>query len=392
MKHLLILFLYILAFSSFPAFGQAISNQWFVLDSVGNAANSHLQCFTPASVSVSNGLTITAASQSWTCGNADRALATKNYTSGMIIANTNSFTYGNIAYRASFPQSGQGVHSTVWLWGENCNLETKIQFGDALGSCPSGTGAAGWDEVDMSEIMWNTAANTISRYTHVEGVNTCTGPTYTIDPTQMHNYEVDWTSTYVKAYTDGSLYMTCTGSQVPTVPLFLLITESVQGSVTATFPTSTQMQYIRVCPTSTATGSCTQTAATIFDEEWTGSGPLSSVYVAQTYQGNATGLDCADAFGMLNYQQTWWPNNAGFWSNGMIGAGTAINLCGPLTTAPTMNGSGTRAAPIQFNYQSGASGPCPSVGAYSNISITGQACPKAASGGSSMMGGNVAVQ
>lgn len=365
---------------------QALSNQWFVVDTIGQDYLGQISAWKPANVAVSNGLTITDQLQTVQAGNANLPLRTTTYTTGMLAANSFSFTYGDIAYRAAFPQAAKGVWSILFLLGQNCSLATKLASETNLGGCYWPT--PGSDEIDLTEILYNSSANNINQQIHTGAHNDGCNPTIT-DINTTNLYETFWAAGSLTFYINGSLTCTITQAYVPSTPMQLIIWSAVHSGPSATFPQTMTVQYVRVCPTATAVGDCTQAHASIFDEEFTGTGGLANVYVAQTFKGAATGVDCANAFGMFNYQQASWLQDSGNFSNGQIGPGTTVHLCGNWTTTPVISGSGTGGSPITVAYEPGAYGPCPSTDGQTNIVFTGSVCPQAASLGAVQPNGTI---
>ena len=376
----------LLLVSARTASAQALDNQWFVVDTIGQYGLAQINAWKPANVTVGvGGLTITDKFETVQAGNASKVPITATYTTGMIAQNSGSFTYGDIAYRAAFPQAGNQVWSIVFLFGVNCQLANKVGFGGTIGGCYWPT--PGSDEVDLSEILPGAAANNINEQMHSLSHNDgCTGSV--ADLTASNLYETFWAAGSLTFYINGSLQCTITQAYVPNTPMQIVIWSSLKAGSSATFPQTMTVQYVRVCPTATAVGDCTQAHASIFDEEFTGTGPLSDVYVAQTFQGTATGLDCANAFGMFNYLQPSWLQDAGYFSNGQIGPGTTVHLCGNWSTTPIIAGSGTSGSPITVKYEPTASGPCPNTTGQTNIVFTGTVCPQAAGPGASIFGGS----
>lgn len=367
-----------------PASGQAIGDQWFVLNSLSQASFS---AWKPANLSVGvGGLTITDQLQTVQAGDGRTPLNTVSYTTGGMITNTFSFTYGDIAYMASMPQGGKGVWSLVFLFGNNCSSDWKLEGSTGL-NLGCYWPAAGSDEIDLTEILWSTPANRINQQIHTAGHNDGCTPTIT-DITAPNLYETFWAAGSLTFYINGTLQCTITQAYVPSTPMQILVWSAINTVPTATFPQTMNVQYVRVCPTATAVGDCTQAHASIFDEEFTGTGPLANVYVAQTFKGSSTGKDCANAFGMFNFQQSSWLQDAGNFSNGQIGPGTTIHLCGNWTTTPVISGSGTGGSPITVAYEPAAYGPCPTTAGQTNIVFTGSVCPQAAAPGAVLVQGN----
>jgi hypothetical protein len=79
------------------------------------------------------------------------------------------------------------------------------------------------------------------------------------------------------------------------------------------------------------------------------------IYVAESSAGKGSGADCANAYGVS------WFNDSSSWGSsvGQIGPGTSVHLCGVIdvpagTTGLTVQGSGTKAAPITIYFELGA--------------------------------------
>ena len=74
------------------------------------------------------------------------------------------------------------------------------------------------------------------------------------------------------------------------------------------------------------------------------------IYIAQTLRGGGTGSDCANARGVD------WLNDGANWGAGdaKIGAGDTVHLCGVISTALTVRGSGTAAQRITILFEAGA--------------------------------------
>lgn len=364
------------------SFGQAISNQWYVADISGNASNSELQCYKPANVAVSGGtLQITAKSQSVTCGNQVAGLSAYSYTSGFMITNTFSFLYGTVSFDMA-STTGSGPWPAVWMQGTNCQGQNKLAL-IAGGTSPCQWPAAGSDEVDITEILGGSATN-INQQIHSAGHNDqCTA---TVASTAAkHHYDFVWAAGSMIWKVDNVTTCTITQSYVPSSAMFLMINLAMGGgggTVTATLP-----QVLTIYPITV-----TQGATTVFNEQWTGTGAQPSVYVGQSFAGsNPSGLDCADSFGVLNNVQTSWINDPGYWTNGMIGPGTTLHLCGNITTSMLAQGSGTSASPVTAHFESGSCGTF-SANGNSFINITGTACGGAAALGNVFLGGSVLIQ
>jgi hypothetical protein len=318
---------------------QAISSSWFP----GNLAGGNLSCSKPANIAVASGLVLTMAQQTLLCGSATTPLASYSYTNGLLQWNALSVTYGNIAYRAAMPSAGaNGAYAALWLLGvsnsgsSNCQTLIKTNMATS-GDCLPGQPA--YTEIDMTEVLGSTSQ--VNQQIHVSTGNHNDNCAPSVTNTAFHNYEVDWSAGSLVWLIDGVPTCTITQSYVPSVPMFLIIQTAVWMSpVPADFPSTLNVSYVRVCPTSTAPGNCTSANATIFDDEFTGTGSQAAIYVGQGFAGAKTGADCADSYGILNGSQVSWINDPGYWTNGIIGPGTNIHLCGAISTQPIAQGSG----------------------------------------------------
>lgn len=389
MKKLLCLITF-LVLSCGGAFAQAINPQWFVTDRQGQASNFESQCDKPANVSVGvSGLTMTAKQETVQCGNATTAPSTYNYTGTMLVASSNSFTYGIIDFQATMLAAGTGLSDLLWLQGINSLAQLKLNAGSSPRLGYSNWPAPYSDEIDVDEYTVGVGAGNVHQGIHSSTHNDQCTPA--VNAAVSHHYEFDWSAGSGVWYVDGVQTCSIVQAYFPSTPMFLILNLSVGGlgggTITASFPQSLTFQWVRVCPTAVGQGNCTQGNASIFDDEFNGTGPLSNVYVAQNFQGNATGLDCADAFGLLNYLQGSWLQDAGNFSNGQIGPGTTVHLCGNWTTTPVISGSGTSGSPITVAYEPTAYGPCPNTAGQTNIVFTGTVCPQAAGPGASVIQG-----
>lgn len=88
----------------------------------------------------------------------------------------------------------------------------------------------------------------------------------------------------------------------------------------------------------------------------------SNVYIAQEATGGNTGADCADAHAAS------WFNNTVNWllAVGQIGPGTTVHLCGTISSALTIHGSGSNGKPITVLFEKGAVMSAPNWGAKGN--------------------------
>lgn len=396
MRNLLVIFMLALS-----CYGQSSVNpQWFVGDWLDTNNQVDMNCSTPPNASVSGGLLNVVAEYSAggiSCGDATRAQRSVNYSTAWLLANssTSAFAYGLVVVRAQFP-GVNGTWPAAWAMQQGCQVGFHTTLNTGSGTCYTYL-SAGYKEADFAQ-SYSTGKLTMC---YVDTSAHCYSPSVTV--TNMNIYAMDIEPTSVTFYLNGTLVGTYTASISNTL-MFPIIAFTIGGSYAGTpnpsnFPVTATYDYYRVCPTGTTdptpsipTGGCSAAAATIFGDEFTGSNPASTVYVGESFTGNATAADCADSWGVLNNQQVSSINDAGLWSgNGgaaQIGPGTTINLCpvgGSISTPLVMQGSGTSGSPITVN----------SCGVNSTINLNGQTnilqepCGSASSGNGAM-GGNSA--
>lgn len=370
MKNIVILLLLFCSYGS----AQVISNQWFPW----NYGNVDGECFKAGNVTNTAGaLVLSAQSQVVSCGDSANAPSNSTTTGAFVHWNTFSFTYGIIDFTASFPPTGgHSIDAAVWLLGvsnsaANCQLFFKTTIASSSNCNPAPTG---YTEIDLDELLNAQGINALNQQMHIPGSNP--GCTATVsDSTISHHYVVDWYAGNIYWYIDGTQTCSYSNANVPSVPMFLLMDAQNQSGMSGMAPVTLTVNHVRVCPHSVGPTNCSSANASIFDDEFTGTGSQAAIYISQTFQGNATGSDCADAYGVMNNLQVSWPNDAGYWTNGIIGPGTTIYTCGTISTTLIANGSGTSGNPITFNNQ----GAIPTVNIngqnYINLSwLTGSAC------------------
>ncbi|MCL6459598.1 MAG: family 16 glycosylhydrolase [Gorillibacterium sp.] len=217
---------------------------WSAEIGTGNSGwgNNELQYYTSRTqnVQVSGGnLAITAQRESYNG---------MNYTSARIkTQGLRSFTYGKIEARIKLP-SGQGLWPAFWMLGTNIDSaywpkcgETDIM--ERVNNNASVNGAVHWD------------ANGQADYSQVSG---------NLDFSQYHVYGVEWDSTYIKWFVDGTLYSSFyiengTGNTEEfQKPSFILLNLAVGGNWpgspdgSTAFPAQMLVDYVRVYNASTS--------------------------------------------------------------------------------------------------------------------------------------------
>jgi hypothetical protein len=84
----------------------------------------------------------------------------------------------------------------------------------------------------------------------------------------------------------------------------------------------------------------------------------SNIYIAQSAMGANSGADCADAYAVGFF------NKSSDWGTGasQIAPGTTVHLCGTISSALTIEGSGSSTSPITILFESGAMMSAPNWG------------------------------
>jgi len=214
------------------------TTNWVALNRPGDSSNNELQYFLPSNVTLSNGLlNITS--------KVDSSQTGYSYTSGMIQWKSFNFTYGTIEVRAKMA-GGQGTWPTIWLLGYNCQ-QSNINSADNVSPCSWPD--AGSEEIDIAEIKGAELTTVWNNLIRAGNVYTCT-PTTTDVSNNWHVYSLVWAPGSLTWKIDGAT--TCqTSSNVPTTPLFLLISTAIGGNGggtvnNSTLPQTLSVDYVRV--------------------------------------------------------------------------------------------------------------------------------------------------
>ena len=349
-------------------------------------------CFTPGSNVISSGLTMTVATQTLTCGNSSSAQASHTHTGARLVSSASYGPFGVIQFTVTTgSQLSHNLWSVAWLEGVNCNSIHKINPGLSTGTC--NWDHPGSDEIDLFEqdtTLFNNHANgaigpctTSPCFDHNIHSTSTSAQSYWGNVAANTTYTVvmNWVdSTHMSFYVNNTLTWTTTGT-VPSSAMFIILDARLNtlSNSGMTFPFTEQFGYFRWCPVGTVDGpggtpGCNAGHASIFDEEFTGTGPRSDIYVAQTYAGNNTGADCANAYGLMNNGQSTFPNDPGYWIGntgvGIVGPGSTVHVCGTTTTPVLAQGDGTSGSHITINFEAGATGSA-SANGHNFIDITG---------------------
>ena len=233
--------------------GTALSRHWTVISRHGEYAQNESECNIPQQVSVNNGLTITTAAQTWTCGDFHpdgtvwHAPSSWPYVTGDIQWGSLNFTYGTVEIRAKFPPKATSLWPATWLLGNNCQASNPFSgdTGSGAGTCPDLV--PGYTEIDMTECYGGSWCQF-----HVANPSFGIGggcDTSDYDPgSSFHVYKTVWESNRVRQYIDGTLLTTC--NQSLNKPMFLIIqiqTGGVGGTPNnALLPASLVIDYVKV--------------------------------------------------------------------------------------------------------------------------------------------------
>ena len=239
--------------------------QWFGPDGWGNRQG----CYVPENNQLtSHGLVQSVTNQPTICGHHQLL----PYATAQMSWKSYSFTYGVIQYRAKLA-GGKGTWPSIWLLGKQCQ--------------PYGSGPdchwpkSGSNEIDLTEVKVNLSSRHAQPYRlawqnafnqRTGGVLTCI-PQISDVTKNYHDYKFVWSPSSLTWFVDG--VQTCATSSpdfIPTTPMFVLIDVYLGKKngggpiVPATFPTSTNVQYLRICPVGTPV--CDTAHASIFDDEF----------------------------------------------------------------------------------------------------------------------------
>ena len=239
----------IIFFDNFP--GTSLSPFWTIINRHGEYSQSETECNIPQQVSVANGLTITTAAQSWTCGDfyPDGSVwhtpSTWPYITGDVQWTDLNFTYGAVEIRAKFPDQRTSLWPATWLLGSNCQATNPYTGETGVGSCPN-LGSAGYTEIDMTECYGSGWCQF-----HVAnpsfGIGNGCDATYTVD-TNWHIFTTMWDANGITQYEDGVAETSC-NQQLPN-PMFLIIQTQTGGAGgtpnNAYLPAALMIDYVKV--------------------------------------------------------------------------------------------------------------------------------------------------
>lgn len=221
------------------------SSNWVYDTGTGSSGwgNNELEYYTnrTSNVSVSGGsLVITARKESYNGS---------SYTSGRIkTQGLKTFKYGKIEARIKMP-NGQGLWPAFWMLGTNITSVSwpgcgEIDIMEHVNSDSNVVGTAHWD--NNGHASWG--CTTQNNYWN----------NFSVDVTQYHVYAVEWSSTAIKWYVDGTQYMELDttngtgGTEEFQKNFFIILNLAVGGNwpgnpnSATPFPSSMYVDYVRV--------------------------------------------------------------------------------------------------------------------------------------------------
>lgn len=176
------------------------TNKWGY--EIGYCRNNELQHYRPENITISNGILDIKAIKEHYAGDTQR---NSTWTSGSITT-SNKFEayYGRWQAKIKFPKL-IGDFGAFWLLGEGCDF----------GYYDDGTknyriGAVGWSqcgEIDVTETIPGNASSATCNLWKADQTSAGTA-TKTIDISQWHVYEIEWTSTTIAVMVDNVTYKT----------------------------------------------------------------------------------------------------------------------------------------------------------------------------------------
>ncbi len=222
--------------------GTTLNNSiWNYETGAGGWGNAELQYYRDQNVGVADGnLVITAKRENY---------SGSSFTSGRITTqNKYSFKYGKIVGKMKLPE-GYGVWPAFWMLGRSA------QTWPACGEIDIMEMRGGLDKITNSTCHWSNSSNQHTYYGN--------SYTYTSNLSQAyHFYEVEWNATTIVARMDGVAYneldiTAAEASELRNNNYFIILNLAIggnffspaitnQASVTATFPQSVYVDWVRV--------------------------------------------------------------------------------------------------------------------------------------------------
>jgi beta-glucanase (GH16 family) len=206
--------------------GTLLGSAWTAVNRAGDGGE--FQCNKPANNAVIGGnLVITAQTQSPAilCGTSTVGATSYDFTSGMVMWTTQSFTYGTVEIRMQLPSSCVGCRPVVWLLGADCQSTTPVT--------PDNTGTCNWpfpgsEEIDIAEFIGSNYGQ-VNQFLHASGGDHG-GPANLDVSSGYHIYDMIWAPGQIVFKIDGTTTQTITAADVPSKPMFIIIEDTIEGS------------------------------------------------------------------------------------------------------------------------------------------------------------------
>lgn len=245
------------------------TGRWIVFARRSDSINNEVNCLVPANIRVSGGtLKVDSKFEDCTCQDSspsfnpgDNLPTDMDYTSGQIQQASASFLYGTVEVRAKIP-GGTGLWPCIWMLGNLWQPTMPYTANTPEGSAnwPEG----GWCEIDIAEFMANhrTQVNCASHWRQPGGSGSGPGGVEAGLPfdatTRFMVYRLQWALNSLIWSVDAEdgvgfrTLRTVSGpTNVPNVPMFLLIHTAIGGNAvgppnSSTFPQTMEVDYARI--------------------------------------------------------------------------------------------------------------------------------------------------
>lgn len=231
------------------------SDRWTIAERAGNKAVGQLQCYTRASVSVNNGLVITAERKRKE--NEIDHCRDFSFVSGRL-KTTMSFLYGRVSVRAKL-LSAPGYWPAIWLrTPEGAPFNGEIDIVEGIGQQPNLVQSTvhGWENgVNLGHnCAYLSSDGRTARFPHLN--NHCSSVSHRLERNfdeQFHDFEIDWRPTSITWSIDGISYYEAR-EYVPHEPMVLILELAVGGimggpvSTRTRSPAMMEIQEIRISP------------------------------------------------------------------------------------------------------------------------------------------------
>jgi len=235
--------------------GTTLSSDWMVISRHGEYAQNETECNIPQQIAVNNGVTITTAAESWTCGDFNLDGTVRHtpspwpYITGDMQWTSFSITYGTVEARAKIPPQSTALWPALWLLGSNCQATNPYTADTGVGTCRN-PGSIGYAEIDFPECYGGTPS-TWCQF-HVAnpsfGMGGGCDATFPLDR-NWHIFTLAWTPTSITPALDGTIVSTC-NTAMTYRPMFFIMQIQTGGAGgtpnNALLPATLAVDYVRV--------------------------------------------------------------------------------------------------------------------------------------------------